>query len=102
MRQAQCYIRLAESEETARVPLEDISAVVLDHPQINLSQPLLCQLAAHGIAVLVVDEQHLPSGIFLPYLSYHRCLKRLRAQLALSRPTRKHWHRQIVRQKILN
>ncbi len=98
----QFCISLSNEQQTAHIPVEDISALVLDNPQITVSQPLLCTLAEEGIAVLVVDKQHLPSGIFMPYLQYHRGLRRLRAQLALSRPVTKRWHQQIVRQKIIN
>lgn len=95
-------LQIKQADNEANIPLEDISAVVLDNPQIVLSQPLLCGLAHHGIAVLTVDEQHMPSGIFMPFLSYHRPLRRLQAQIGLSKPRMKRWHKQIVQQKIQN
>lgn len=88
--------------EKAHIPVEDISAIVLDCPQLTISQPLLCQLADHGILLLTVDDQHLPNGIFLPYQSYYMGLARLRAQLRLSKPRAKQWQQQIIRQKIQN
>lgn len=97
----QFHIKLADDSE-ASVPLEDLSAIILDNPQITISQPMLCELAEAGIVVVTVDTQHLPNGIFLPYQSYHRTLKRLRAQLTLPRPTIKRWHQQIIQQKIRN
>ena len=86
----------------AHIPLEDISALVLDCPRLTLSQPLLCQLAEAGILVLTVNEQHLPNGIFIPYQGHYLGLKRLRSQLALGLPRCKKWQQQIIRQKILN
>lgn len=91
-----------EDQEPVSIPLEDIGALVLDNPRISLSMPLLCQLAEEGIALLTVDEQHLPNGILLPFQQHFAGLQRLRAQLALSRPRQKQWHQQIVQQKILN
>lgn len=93
---------IKQDDQLANVPLEDISALILDCPQLTLTQPLLCQLAEQGIAVLTVGKQHLPNGIFLPYLNYHRGLKRLKAQLALTRPRIKQWHQQVIRQKVFN
>lgn len=97
----QFHIKLADDSE-ASVPLEDLSAIILDNPRITISQPMLCELAEAGIVVVTVDGQHLPNGIFLPYQSYHRTLKRLCAQLSLPRPTIKRWHQQIIQQKIRN
>ena len=97
----QLSIELAAGGQ-AHIPLEDISALILDCPRLTLSQPLLCQLADAGVMVLTVNEQHLPNGIFLPYQSHYLGLNRLRAQLALSRPRTKQWQQQIIRQKILN
>ena len=97
----QFHIKLTDDSE-ASIPLEDLSAIILDNPRITISQPMLCELAEAGIVVVTVDAQHLPNGIFLPYQSYHRTLKRLRAQLALPRPTIKRWHQQIIQQKIRN
>lgn len=97
----QFHIKLTDDSE-ASIPLEDLSAIILDNPRITISQPMLCELAEAGIVVVTVDSQHLPNGIFLPYQSYHRTLKRLRAQLTLPRPTIKRWHQQIIQQKIRN
>lgn len=100
LKQRQLFIE--QKAGAAHVPLEDISALVLDNPQITITQPLLCTLAEYRIVVLTVDQQHLPNGIFLPYMGYHRQLKRLKSQLNLSKPRIKQWHREIVRQKIRN
>lgn len=95
-------LHIEQAENATSVPLEDISALILDNPQLMLTVPLLSELANNGIVVLTVDGQHLPNGVFLPFLSYHRGLQRLRAQLRLGKPRAKQWQQQIVRQKILN
>ena len=101
LQNGQFSIELTDQQK-AHIPLEDINTLVLDHYKITISQSLLSALANAGVALLVVDRRHLPSGIFLPYLPYHRGLRRLRAQLALPRPTIKRWQQQIIRQKVLN
>lgn len=85
-----------------RVPLEDISVLVIDQPQVSLSAKLLSACASEQIAVITVDETHLPNGVLLPHLPHSRALKVMRAQLDLSLPRRKQLWRGIVQRKLLN
>ena len=50
-----------DSELEVTVPIEDIAAVVLDHPTITLSQALLGKLLDHNVAVVTCNQQHLPT-----------------------------------------
>lgn len=95
-------LSIAQGENTARVMLEDISVLVLDHPQISLTAPLLSACAEAQIAVLTVGSSHLPNGVLLPYLPHSRALKVMTAQLGLSQPTRKRLWQRIVQFKIRN
>ena len=97
----QLQIRLT-NQPAASIPLEDIAMLVLEAAQITLTQPLLCSLADQGIGVLTIDAQHLPNGLFLPYLPFHRPLQRLRWQINLHQGRRKNWHKQLIQQKINN
>ncbi len=90
------------NQPVAAIPLKDIAMLVLEATQITLTQPLLCSLADHGIGVLTIDAQHLPNGLFLPYLPFHRPLQRLRWQINLHQGRRKNWHKQLIQQKINN
>jgi len=94
------FIRQGDRE--ARVMLEDISVLVLDHSQISLTAPLLSACAEAQIVVLTVDSSHLPNGVLLPYLPHSRALKVMTAQLALSQPARKRLWQRIVQFKIRN
>jgi len=60
-------IFIRQGEREARVMLEDIGVLVLDHPQISLTAPLLAACAQAQIAVITVNESHLPNGVLLPY-----------------------------------
>lgn len=95
-------LRIRQEGREARVMLEDIGVLVLDHPQISLTAPLLSACAAAQIAVLTVDESHLPNGVLLPYLPHSRALKVMRAQLALGQPARKRLWQRLVQFKIEN
>lgn len=95
-------LSIAQGSNTARVMLEDISVLVLDHPQISLTAPLLSACAEAQIAVLTVNAAHLPNGVLLPYLPHSRALKVMSAQLALTQPDRKRLWQRIVQFKIRN
>ena len=95
-------LAIAQGANTARVMLEDISVLVLDHAQISLTAPLLSACAEAQIAVLTVNASHLPNGVLIPYLPHSRALKVMTAQLALGQPARKRLWQRIVRFKISN
>lgn len=95
-------LTVTQRGETVRVMLEDLSVLVLDHPQISLTAPLLSACATAQVAVLTVDGAHLPNGVLLPYLPHSRALKVMNAQLAQGQPARKRLWQRIVRFKIAN
>lgn len=93
---------VAQAENEAHIPLEDISVVVLDHGGVELHASLLAALAAEGIALLTVGPSHMPNGALIPYLPHSRPLKVMTAQLALSLPEKKRLWQRIVRFKVEN
>lgn len=93
-------VKLEETD--ARVPLEDVSVIVVDHPQVTLTSSLLSACAEQQIAVIMVGADHHPNGVLLPFFPHSRALKTLRAQLAMRVPTRKQLRQIIVQQKIHN
>lgn len=95
-------LRVRQESNTAHVPLEDISVLLIEHPQITLTSSLLSALADAQIAVLTVGADHHPNGVLLPYLPHSRALKVMRAQLETSQPTQKRLWQTIVQQKIRN
>lgn len=95
-------LQIEQEPGKAQVPLEDISVLVLDQPQVTLTGQLLAALAQAQIAVLTVGSDHHPNGVLLPLLPHSRALKIMRAQLATSVPQQKRWWQRIVRQKIIN
>lgn len=93
---------LIEQQEGVRVPLEDIAVVVLDHPEITITHPLLAACAAYGIALYSTGQDHHPNGVHLPFLQHTRSSGMLRLQLGITRPRIKQLWAQLVRQKITN
>jgi CRISPR-associated protein Cas1 len=87
---------------TVRIPLEDVSVLVIDQPQVNLTAQLLSACAERQVAVVTVGANHHPNGVLVPHLSHSRALKVMRAQLGMSRPRRKRIWQGIVQRKIRN
>lgn len=95
-------LRIAQADQVAQIPLEDISVLIIDHSQVTLTAYLLAACADAQIAVLTVGPDHHPNGVLLPFLPHSRALKVMRAQLAQSLPAQKRAWQVIVRQKITN
>lgn len=73
-------LKITQDEEWS-IPLEDISSIVLESPQVNISAKLLSILAENKIVLYSCDEKHLPNGVFLPFATHCRELKILKAQM---------------------
>ena len=46
-------------------PIEDIGLIMLDHPQITVSQGLLSALLENNVAIVTCDDRHHPAGLLL-------------------------------------
>lgn len=91
-----------EQAEKITIPLEDISSVLIESPQVSLTAYAAAAMANHGITVFLCDEKHLPSGQILPINQYCRQRKMLMAQYEMGKPLQKQLWQQIVSQKIWN
>jgi CRISPR-associated protein Cas1 len=91
-----------EGEEDLTTPLEDIGLLVIDHPQVTLTQALLARLMNHKVAVISCDERHHPAGLLLPIEGHTSTGGITRAQTEASQPLKKQLWKQIVQAKIRN
>ena len=84
------------------IPIEDIGVVILDNPQITLSQCLMASLLENNCALITCDAKHLPTGLLLPLAGNSVQNERFRQQLDASLPLKKQLWQQTVIQKIRN
>ena len=91
-----------ETEEVASIPIEDIGVLLMDHPQITLSNALLAALIENNVAVIGCDSTHHPTGMFLPLEGHILQSKRAKHQLAASEPLKKNLWAQTVHAKVTN
>ncbi len=87
--------------QAARVSLEDLGILILQHPAITITQPVLRECQRNNAAVVLCDERHLPTSVILPLMtgnSLHS--KIIRQQMAASKSREKRVWQQIIRHKI--
>ncbi len=84
------------------IPVEDIGVVVLDHPQITITQGLMAALLQNNCAIITCGPKHLPDGLLLPLCGNSVQNERFRSQIEASLPLRKQLLQQTVSQKISN
>lgn len=91
-----------EQAEKFTVPLEDISAIVIESQQVSITAYAATTLAKSGITVFLCDEKHMPCCQILPVNQYCRQRKLLMAQFEMPKPLKKQLWQRIVSQKIKN
>ena len=99
VRRAQLVI---EQAEAYTIPLEDISTILIESPQVTLTARAASALATHGVTVFFCDEKHMPCCQLLPINQFCRQRKLLTAQCEIGKPLQKQLWQQIVIQKIRN
>ena len=58
---------LIETDRVHSVPVEDISAIVLESRQSTVTAAAMATLAQNGVVIFWCDETHLPCGVSLPF-----------------------------------
>ncbi len=95
-------IVIDQDDGAARLPLEDIAWLILDTPQVSVTGSLLSACAGAGIAMIIPDARHHPSGVLLPFHAHHAQAHVAHVQVAMTAPLKKRLWQHIVRAKIDN
>ncbi|WP_338731522.1 type II CRISPR-associated endonuclease Cas1 [Mangrovimonas cancribranchiae] len=91
-----------DDEKEVTTPIEDLGYVVLEHPQITLTNGVLMKLVQNKTAVITCDKQHLPCSFLQPLVGHSEQTERMRYQLNASIPLKKQLWQQTVVAKIDN
>lgn len=89
-------------DEKRTIPIEDIGFVLINHPMVSISMPLLNELASNNIAVVFCDEKGLPQSMLLNFDSNLTQGKIISEQLVAGEVLKKNLWRQIIVSKIKN
>lgn len=95
-------LRLENDEGTFTLPIEDITALILESPQISLTSTLLSECQERGVAILTCDKTHIPNGVLLPFHPHSRQSRVAWVQQSWTEPLRKRLWQRVVQSKILN
>lgn len=91
----------APSPAETSVPLAEVAALIVAHPQVRCSTPVLVDLMRAGGVMIVCDERSLPVGMMLPLSAHTLHAQRLATQASAPPPLRKRLWKQIVARKIV-
>ena len=99
LRNRQLIIR---TEQEHSVPVEDISALLVESKRSTITTAALSYLGQCGCAVYFCDEKYLPCAVLTPFQQHSRALAVLKLQTAATEPQKKRLWQQIVQAKIRN
>ncbi|MGC4129648.1 MAG: type II CRISPR-associated endonuclease Cas1 [Bergeyella sp.] len=103
LKDEQMYILCPETKEMkAKIPIEDLGLLMLDHFQITISHQLIQRMMGNNVVVVSCDSHHLPHGIMLPIHGHSEHSQRVKDQLEASEPLKKQLWKQTVECKIEN
>lgn len=91
-----------ENKPSVSIPIEDLGYLVLEHPQITLTNGLICKLIENKTAIITCDKQHLPNALLQPLTGHSEQTERFRYQLNSSLPLKKNLWQQTISSKITN
>lgn len=91
-----------ENKDQKTIPIEDLGYVVLEDPQITITNGLMRKLIQNKTAVVTCDAQHLPCSLLQPLVGHSEQTERMRHQLNASVPLKKQLWQQTVSAKIEN
>lgn len=95
------FLKIAEDgSEIGRIPLDDITAVVIHAHGSTVSGSLLADLGDRGIPVVFCASNHTPRSVLMPIEGHHAQGGRLRAQWQAKTPLIKQAWKQVVISKI--
>ncbi|MBX9865494.1 MAG: type II CRISPR-associated endonuclease Cas1 [Burkholderiales bacterium] len=97
-----CRIKITQKQISNFLPVEDLACIVLDNPQITVTNGLLSLLSAKNIALIIIGDNHVPNGVLLSYLPHSRQNLVIKQQINATRYFNDVLWQFIIQQKIIN
>src|SRR5947207_10628897 len=94
----QCCVK--QDDKEIRVSIEDLAWIVVDTPHATLTSTLMSACMDAGVAMVVTDSRHTPSGLVLPFHRHHRQGGVARLQTEAKHSLKKRMWQTIIRRKI--
>lgn len=91
-----------KDESSTKVPLEDISYILIEDSSTILTTRLLAELGKNAISLIVCDEKFEPTSIMYPYNYHFKQLDVFSHQLEIDDSIKNEFWNQIVKRKVEN
>lgn len=95
-------MKLQNDDGEFTLPIEDITALILELPQITLSSTLLSACQERGVAVITCDTTHIPNGVLLPFQPHSRQSRVAHVQISWTDSLKGRLWQRVVQSKITN
>lgn len=102
LRNSQLIIEKKNDATQSSLPIEDLSVVIIENQQVEISLPALNALTSENVGVVLCDSSHTPLTYLAPLESNSLQGERYREQIEASAPTKKSAWRQLIEAKIEN
>ncbi len=90
-----------DKEIIGSIPIEDLGAVILQHPAIVITQAVIIACQENNVVLIFCDAQHLPYSTILPISDANTLHSKIvQEQVKTSVPTKKRLWKQVVQYKI--
>ncbi len=94
-------LKRLEAEDTV-IAISEVSAIVIENPQITITAVFMAHCASNNIAVIFTDEKYTPIGVFQPFHQHSRMTKHAFLQNSWSQSFKNRAWQKIVKAKIFN
>lgn len=102
LKDCQLVIKIKDNTETVTRPIEDIGFIVIEHPQVSITVPLLNELADNNVSVIFCDKRQMPKTMLMTLEGNTTQQESYKYQIEATLPTKKNIWRQLVESKIKN
>lgn len=100
LRYGQLVVKSLDDDKSLTRPIEDIGFVIIDNPTISLTIPLLNELVAHNVAVIICDKKQMPQAMLQPLVGNTTLQESYKFQIEATSPLKKQMWKQLVEAKI--
>ena len=98
----QLVVKSLEDDRTLTRPVEDIGFVIIDNPMISLTIPLLNELVANNVSVVICDKKQMPQAMLQPLVGNTTLQEIYKYQIEATSPLKKQMWKQLIESKIKN
>ncbi|MHD0397984.1 type II CRISPR-associated endonuclease Cas1 [Staphylococcus simulans] len=93
---------IVKADELYKIPLQEISCLVIENPSVSITGHLLNALSENKIITLLCDKKHLPSSFVVPIYGHHKQSRHIAKQLNWKKEYKSLLWQRIIKNKITN